>query len=60
MIMRQKFNHHNESVNFHQNQKKARSVKSQVRSNIKVMLTVFFDTLGVMHHEFLTEGQTVN
>ena len=36
--------------------KKAR----QVRSNIKVLLTVFFDCKGVMHHEFLPQGHTVN
>ena len=36
--------------------KKAR----QVRSNVKVMLTVFFDFNGIVHHEFLPRGQTVN
>ena len=36
--------------------KKAR----QVRSNVKVMLTVFFDFNGIVHHEFLSRGQTVN
>lgn len=36
--------------------KKAR----QVRSKTKVMLTVFFDSQGVVHKEFLPEGQTVN
>ena len=37
--------------------KKAR----QVRSNVKVLLTVFFfDNLGVIHHEFPTAGQTIN
>ncbi|UYV68865.1 hypothetical protein LAZ67_6001340 [Cordylochernes scorpioides] len=36
--------------------KKAR----QVRSNVKVLLTVFFDCRGVMHHEFLPQGRTVN
>lgn len=36
--------------------KKAR----QVRSNVKVLLTVFFDYNGVVHHEFLPEGRTVN
>ena len=36
--------------------KKAR----QVRSNVKVMLTVFFDFDGIVHHEFLLRGQTVN
>lgn len=32
----------------------------QVRSNVKVMLTVFFDNLGVIHQEFLPAGQIVN
>ena len=36
--------------------KKAR----QVRSNMKVILIVFFDFNGIVHHEFLPRGQTVN
>ncbi|UYV67290.1 hypothetical protein LAZ67_5000135, partial [Cordylochernes scorpioides] len=36
--------------------KKAR----QVRSNVKVLLTVFFDFRGVVHHEFFPQGRTVN
>ncbi|UYV79390.1 hypothetical protein LAZ67_17002447 [Cordylochernes scorpioides] len=36
--------------------KKAR----QVRSNVKVLLTVLFDCRGVVHHEFLPQGRTVN
>ena len=36
--------------------KKAR----QVRSNVKVMLTVFFYFNEIVHHEFLPRGQTVN
>ncbi|CAK9827582.1 Mariner Mos1 transposase [Anthophora retusa] len=32
----------------------------QSRSKIKVMLTVFFDYRGVVHSEFLPDGQTVN
>ena len=36
--------------------KKAR----QVRSNLKVLLTVFFDYHGVVHQEFLPQGRTVN
>ncbi|UYV68489.1 hypothetical protein LAZ67_5004482 [Cordylochernes scorpioides] len=36
--------------------KKAR----QVRSNVKILLTVFFDCRGVVHHEFLPQGGTVN
>ncbi|UYV65632.1 hypothetical protein LAZ67_3004911 [Cordylochernes scorpioides] len=34
--------------------KKAR----QVRPNVKVLLTVFFDCRGVVHHEFLPQGRT--
>ncbi|UYV74923.1 hypothetical protein LAZ67_12001814, partial [Cordylochernes scorpioides] len=36
--------------------KKAR----QVRSNVKVLMTVFFDCMGVVHHEFLPQSRTVN
>ncbi|UYV84313.1 hypothetical protein LAZ67_X001823 [Cordylochernes scorpioides] len=36
--------------------KKAR----QVRSNVKVLLTVFFDCRDVVHHEFLPQGRTAN
>ena len=32
----------------------------QVRSHVKVMLTVFFDSEGVVHYEFLPQGRTVN
>ncbi|UYV76701.1 hypothetical protein LAZ67_14001825 [Cordylochernes scorpioides] len=31
----------------------------QVRSNVKVLLTVFFDCRGVVYHEFLPQGRTV-
>ena len=31
-----------------------------VRSNVKVLLTVFFDFGGMVHHEFLPQGRTVN
>jgi hypothetical protein len=31
-----------------------------IRSNVKAMLTAFFfDIEGVVHHEFLCQGQTV-
>ena len=30
------------------------------RDRTKVILTVFVDNRGVVHHEFLPEGQTVN
>ena len=32
----------------------------RVRSNVKVLLTVFFDCNGMVHHEFLPQGITVN
>ena len=32
----------------------------QVKSKVKVMLTVFFYANGVVHHEFLPQGETVN
>ena len=36
--------------------KKAR----QVRSNVNVLLTVFFNCNGVVDHEFLSQGRTIN
>ncbi len=36
--------------------KKAR----QVRSNVKVILTCFFDSNGIVHHEYAQAGQTIN
>jgi len=36
--------------------KKAR----QVRSKVKVMLTVFFDMEGIVHYKYVPQGQTVN
>ena len=36
--------------------KKAR----QVRSKVTVMLTCFFDSRGIVHHEYAPEGQTIN
>ena len=32
----------------------------QIRSNVKVLITVFFDYHGVVHQEFLPKGRTVN
>ncbi|PNF21592.1 hypothetical protein B7P43_G12727 [Cryptotermes secundus] len=31
----------------------------QVRSNVKVMLAIFFDSHGVVHHEYAPQGQTI-
>ncbi|XP_037509168.2 protein GVQW3-like [Rhipicephalus sanguineus] len=31
----------------------------QVRSNVKVMLSAFFDSRGVVHHEYAPQGQTI-
>jgi len=39
-----------------QNRKKPR----QSRSKVKMMLIVFFDIRGLVHHEFVPTGQTVN
>jgi hypothetical protein len=36
--------------------KKAR----QFQSNVKIMLIAFFDTEGLVHHEFLPQCQTMN
>jgi hypothetical protein len=32
----------------------------QVRSNVKVMFTVFFHSRGVVHHEYAPQGQNIN
>ena len=32
----------------------------QVCSNVKVMLSCFFDSQGIVHHEYAPEGQTIN
>ena len=32
----------------------------KVRSNVKVMLTVFFDSRGVVHHKYAPQGQNIN
>ena len=32
----------------------------QVRSNVKVMLTCFLDSRGIVHHEYAPEGQIIN
>ena len=32
----------------------------QVRSNVKVLLTVFFDINDVGYHELLPQGRTIN
>ena len=32
----------------------------EVRSNVKVMLTVFLDCNGMVHHEFLRQGRMAN
>ena len=32
----------------------------QVCSKVKVMLIVFFDMEGIVHHEYIPEGQTMN
>ena len=32
----------------------------QSRSNLKAMLTVFFDYQGIVHHEYAPQGRTIN
>jgi hypothetical protein len=40
-------------------QRKVQKVTMQ-KSRVKTMLTAFFDAKGIIHHEFVTEKQTVN
>ena len=47
---------HSGNIQHPRGQKKSR----QVRSNVKVMLTVFFDSRGVVHHEYAPQGQNIN
>ena len=56
MILKPKLNRPNGSVQKSQDRKTAR----QVRSNVNILLTVFFDCNGVVHHEFLRQGRTIN
>ena len=55
-IKKPSFNLHNRSIRNYQGPKKAR----QVCSNVKVMLTCFFDSRDTVHHEYAPEGQTIN
>jgi len=34
--------------------------RRQVRSKTKVMLLAFFDSEGIVHHEYAPDGQTIN
>ena len=45
----------------HQHHQKAKKLifKSQ-KSKVKTMLVCFYDSKGIIHHEFVPEGQTVN
>ena len=49
-------NHHNGSFQESLDRKKA----CQIRSNVEVLLTVFFDCNDMLHHEFLWQGRAVN
>ena len=55
MTWRQRSNLHSGQQNIPQTQK---SLPSSIRN--KVLLTVFFDARGVVYHEYLPEGSTVN
>jgi len=54
--LRQSDNHPSGKAPRHQGPKKARRVKS----NLKSMLVTFFDNNGIVHKEFISRGQTVN
>ena len=56
MISKSKPNHTNGSVSEEQRAKKAH----QVRSNVKVLLTVLFGYNSAVHHEFLHQYRSVN
>ena len=43
----------------HPEQKRSKKA-CQIRLNVKVLLTSFFDSNGMVHHEFLPQGRTVN
>jgi hypothetical protein len=34
--------------------------KAQVRRKLKVLLTVYFDYRGIVHHSYAPKGQTIN
>jgi len=53
---RQSNNQFNGKVHHIRDQKKAR----QVKSNVKTMLICFFDIKVLVHFEFVPQGQTVN
>jgi len=53
---RQSNNQVNGKVHHLRDQKKAK----QVKSNVKTMLICFFDIKGLIHFEFVPQGQTVN
>ena len=55
-MSKRKSNHHSGCRKRRRDQKKSR----QVRSHVKVMLMVFFDSKRVVHYEFLPKGRTVN
>jgi hypothetical protein len=37
-----------------------RPKKVRVRSKVKMLLTVFFDYWGIVHHSYAPEGHTIN
>ena len=56
MTLKPKPNYPNGSVQKSQKWK----ITHQIRLNVKVLLTVFFDCNGMVHHEFLLQSRTVN
>ena len=56
MTRKPRHSHHSRNIQHPRGQKKAR----QVRRNVKVMLTVFFDCHGVVHYEYAPQGQNIN
>ena len=56
MTQKPSFNSSNGSIRNHHGQKKA----WEVRNNVKVMLTCFFDSRGIVHHEYAPKDQAIN
>ena len=55
-IQKASFNLCNGSIQNHQGSKKY----DEFCSDVKVMLTCFLDSCGIVHHKYAPEGQTIN